>query len=315
MTIRFTCVECNSVMKIKDEKAGTTGHCPKCKKEFVVPQPGQEDATSTSAKATEAVEEPTEESLEDEYQRILMGDSPSKSATRSNGPDSDTFLTSDSSDEHPTSTSVKSETRSSVADAAAPKTRPRTTAEMADALINNTGEPASNKKTGKAFGAGKGDAGDVRAKAAKEARNYYLTRIGIGSAVVVVLCFGMYYVMSSMMGGLKYPPLGSVSGTIKLDGAPLAGAAVTFQPMQEGPKANTRIASSMGITDKAGHYTLQYVEGVQGAVVGKHIVQIRAQNDVGLDVVPIKYSMDPSSTLSFDVKAGSNSAADFDLTK
>ncbi|MDB5389355.1 MAG: hypothetical protein JWM11_5001, partial [Planctomycetaceae bacterium] len=43
MTIRFKCVECNSVMKIKDEKAGTTGHCPKCKKEFVVPQPEHDE--------------------------------------------------------------------------------------------------------------------------------------------------------------------------------------------------------------------------------------------------------------------------------
>ena len=37
MTIRFTCTQCSSVLKIKDELAGTNGHCPKCKVEFVVP--------------------------------------------------------------------------------------------------------------------------------------------------------------------------------------------------------------------------------------------------------------------------------------
>ncbi len=37
MTIRFTCAECASVLKIKDELAGTTGRCPKCKTKFVVP--------------------------------------------------------------------------------------------------------------------------------------------------------------------------------------------------------------------------------------------------------------------------------------
>lgn len=37
MTIRFTCTECGSVLKIKDEKAGTDGHCPKCKTAFRVP--------------------------------------------------------------------------------------------------------------------------------------------------------------------------------------------------------------------------------------------------------------------------------------
>lgn len=38
MTIRFTCTECGSVLKIKDEKAGTEGHCPKCKTAFRVPE-------------------------------------------------------------------------------------------------------------------------------------------------------------------------------------------------------------------------------------------------------------------------------------
>ena len=37
MTIRFTCTQCSSVLKIKDELAGTNGRCPKCKIEFVVP--------------------------------------------------------------------------------------------------------------------------------------------------------------------------------------------------------------------------------------------------------------------------------------
>ena len=37
MTIRFTCNECGSVLKIKDELAGTRGKCPKCKAEFIVP--------------------------------------------------------------------------------------------------------------------------------------------------------------------------------------------------------------------------------------------------------------------------------------
>ena len=37
MTIRVTCDQCGSVLKIKDELAGTDGKCPKCKTRFVVP--------------------------------------------------------------------------------------------------------------------------------------------------------------------------------------------------------------------------------------------------------------------------------------
>lgn len=44
MTIRVTCDQCGSVLKIKDELAGTDGKCPKCKTRFVVPQPTTDDA-------------------------------------------------------------------------------------------------------------------------------------------------------------------------------------------------------------------------------------------------------------------------------
>ena len=46
MTIRFTCAECASVLKIKDELAGTSGRCPKCKTKFFVPEARSERETS-----------------------------------------------------------------------------------------------------------------------------------------------------------------------------------------------------------------------------------------------------------------------------
>lgn len=55
MTIRYTCTECASVLKIKDEKAGTEGHCPKCKTAFRVPDltPAAEEASSKPEAAVE----------------------------------------------------------------------------------------------------------------------------------------------------------------------------------------------------------------------------------------------------------------------
>ena len=43
MTIRVTCDQCGSVLKIKDELAGTDGKCPKCKTRFVVPSRTEEE--------------------------------------------------------------------------------------------------------------------------------------------------------------------------------------------------------------------------------------------------------------------------------
>lgn len=48
MTIRVTCDNCGSVLKIKDELAGTDGKCPKCKTRFVVPRHDDEEAAAES---------------------------------------------------------------------------------------------------------------------------------------------------------------------------------------------------------------------------------------------------------------------------
>ena len=54
MTIRFTCAECASVLKIKDELAGTNAKCPKCKTKFVVPAAPLSETASPPAAARAA---------------------------------------------------------------------------------------------------------------------------------------------------------------------------------------------------------------------------------------------------------------------
>ena len=61
MTIRFTCDKCGSVLKIKDELAGTDGKCPKCKTRFVVPPPSAETPAPSSAPVV--AELPTEQEV------------------------------------------------------------------------------------------------------------------------------------------------------------------------------------------------------------------------------------------------------------
>lgn len=67
MTIRFTCSECGSVLKIKDELAGTPAKCPKCKTKFVVPEVSSEAATSDESH-TDHAELSHPESAEHDHQ-------------------------------------------------------------------------------------------------------------------------------------------------------------------------------------------------------------------------------------------------------
>ena len=300
-------------MKIKDEKAGTTGHCPKCKVEFVVPAPTNDEDSAVAAPIVPSVKvAKSEEELEDEFQAILMGgSSPKDASSPRKAVDSDTYLTSHTDDE-PTKTGFsESDTGvSSPSTPATPKARARTTAEISAAMMKNTAEPTM-KKTGKAFGESTSDKGSAQAKAAAAARAYYARQIGIGSLVVCLVCYGMYSLMSSMMGSPKLPPLVRVSGTITLDGKPLPGANVSLIPIFDKPGADTKVSGSVGMTDKDGHYEMQYVAGVRGAVKGKHIVQVRATNEAGLEIVPPKYNH--SSQLIIEVTDGSK-PADFAMT-
>ena len=100
------------------------------------------------------------------------------------------------------------------------------------------------------------------------------------------------------------PDLGTVTGVVTMDGAPLAGALVSFAP-EEG-------RASQAVTDAEGRYELVYVGNTKGAKVGPHKVYITTYiaDDSDPDArkiketIPAKYHM--STTLTADVKDGKN---------
>ena len=105
----------------------------------------------------------------------------------------------------------------------------------------------------------------------------------------------------------EIPSLAPVSGVITMDGSPLVGALVQFEP---------KIAAkpAIGTTDSEGKYSLQYGGGDIGAAIGSHIVSIFHYGDdpeiPEEGKVPAKYGTE--STLTADVKEGENEF-DFDL--
>ena len=80
------------------------------------------------------------------------------------------------------------------------------------------------------------------------------------------------------------PPLGLVSGTVTLDGRPLADATVRFTPAGPG-------RTSEGTTDDAGRYELRYLRGIPGANIDTHAVRITtaSEQNGGREGLPPRY--------------------------
>ena len=114
-----------------------------------------------------------------------------------------------------------------------------------------------------------------------------------------------------------------VSGTVTLDGQPVAGARVIFEPQRSGKEALEAGPGSDGKTDEDGRYTLATTDaGETGAVVGPHTVMIstyQAEIDrtrdssrvVRKEEIPARY-LEPGA-LTFEVLPEGSDQADFAL--
>ncbi|MCC9607738.1 carboxypeptidase-like regulatory domain-containing protein [Blastopirellula sp. JC732] len=136
--------------------------------------------------------------------------------------------------------------------------------------------------------------------------NTYLRCLWIAGLLAVVGC-------EPNTGGFDYAP---VSGTVTVNGRPLEGATVAFAP--QGESLNTG-RPSLAQTDADGHFQLQTVNGIDGAVIGRHLVAIttkrldpETQDVVARETIPVRYNA--QSELSFDVPKEGSTSANFDLT-
>lgn len=98
-------------------------------------------------------------------------------------------------------------------------------------------------------------------------------------------------------GPSDQPPLGKVSGKVTLDGQPLEGVIVNFQP------STGRAATAE--TDASGKYELIYIYGTNGAKVGVNKVSFRWPDGVeGKRAIPKKYT--GATDIVAEVKSGRN---------
>lgn len=101
------------------------------------------------------------------------------------------------------------------------------------------------------------------------------------------------------------PKMGTVSGTVTMDGEPAANLEVSFNPKEAGSGT-----TAIGYTDASGTYHLSYPGGKTGAPVGDYGVSIvPAETDgEGGSPISVPACYNTATTLSYTVNAGENTA-------
>lgn len=102
-----------------------------------------------------------------------------------------------------------------------------------------------------------------------------------------------------------------VTGSVTLDGKPCPGLFVLFTPLEGESRTSSR-----GQTDSEGKFTLRYTSQIQGAQVGKHLVQIspNPEPEPGVPKVKIPPRYNRASKLNAVVDNAGENDFQFDLT-
>ena len=142
----------------------------------------------------------------------------------------------------------------------------------------------------------------------------YLAPVSFVPFFLFVLC---------LFAGCRTSPyeIAPVSGTVQLEGKPLADAVVNFQPIAT--DGNDAGPGSTGRTDENGKFVLKTVDDFDGAVVGKHKVRIYSyspespsssdEDDANTPTEKVPEEYNYKSKLTFTVPSDGTEAADFDL--
>ena len=294
MTIRYTCTDCGSVLKIKDEKAGTQGKCPKCKTEFLVPNPAEPEDDGIEVESTpdeqpvDLVDMPIEltpevAASEDFDPMAVLGGSglgipaAKRPATPASG--------GATSDRKPSvaelmkdfeATKKKDREKKSVPEVSRPSggsSAAETSGSAADALSrayqqkrDSASSPSMSAKDAKA----------------SEQRALLMEFITMKAAPAILLIGGILYGLNWYNNWVPYdgPPLFDVSGEIMRDGKAVGGVLIEFEPLVSGP-TDLR-TKAHGMSDKDGGFTLKSSDALWGAAAGEYRVGM-----MGNDGIPI----------------------------
>ncbi len=293
MTIRYECHECESVLKIKDEKAGQQGKCPRCKTEFTIPKTSPvsvvtltvDDMVDLPLEVTPPVVIPlASASASDEFDPLGVLNSNSADGNRV-GADGIKPSVMELMQEHQEKR-ARDEARRAKREQKTKRHNPlmadiETSGSAADAITRSY-----DKKRSETSNAPPLTREERRAAEERSALLRFI--IKSGSAFVGAVVFA--YVLFSFALSDSHPDLVDVTGTITAPNTSFAGYRIQFTPIKAtgGPDLKGGPSSSRIAPD--GSFVLIYKPGVGGALPGKH--RITLENEFGIELpLPEEFSI------------------------
>lgn len=278
MTIRYTCTGCESVLKIKDEKAGTNGKCPKCKLDFVVPSPEFDDAgADRESSPVDLVDMPIELTPDvpesEEFDPLaVLGGPPGKSSKPAAAGSARPIM----GDRKPSVAELMKDfegSKKNRREDSAPEV-PRPTASSAAETSGSAANALTRAYQQKRDSA---SAPSISAKDAKAAEQRILLMDFIkktaipGILIVSVLLYG-YYRWNTKVD-YAGPPLYQVTGQILKGGSPAAGYHLRFEPISAGIDDPRQLA--VADCDAEGKFRVMYLLTNYGAPAGEYRIGIQ----------------------------------------
>ena len=313
MTIRYTCIGCESVLKIKDEKAGSKGRCPKCKAEFMVPfvsADGEQDEDTGIGNNTPPMDDldmpleltpQVEDHPDFDPLDVLSGPGPAAQASgakSASGASGKKPSVAELMREFESGNKKKDRRRDSESDVGRP-TVSSTPAQTVGTATNALSRAYQQKRDS-------ANAPVVSAKDAKAAEQrallmQFLLKKAGPICVTVGLLIGAYYwyMTQQFYSGI---PLFPVSGKVISQSSEVGGLRVLFMPVASG-MSDPR-GSAEAVTAPDGSFELIYMEPHKGAPAGKYDVSVYGASGVPLSLSEGTPTLTVSDTEpnNFDIK-------------
>lgn len=288
MTIRYTCTGCESVLKIKDEKAGTNGRCPKCKAEFVVPFPTDGDGIEIDVRAASKVSASSDAIVDDVDMPIELTPEVEDSADFDpldvlSGPTATARTSPAVTEKKPSVAELmrdfeagkkKDRKKDSASEISTPAATTVSTDQTAGTAANALSRAYQQKRDSASAPA-------MSVKDAKAAEQHLLMmdfikkRAVPGILIVSVLAFSYLWWMNRIVyTGL---PLYEVTGQTLKNGKPAPGIRILFEPVGVGIDEQRQLGNA--VSDADGNFRVMY-DGLifYGAPAGEYRIGLADEN-------------------------------------